>query len=573
MKHYQFKSLRARLIALLVVPVILILVAAGLGGFFYARNRIIEQWNKRVMLQLEQATHEIETRLSKPVELMTLFSNSGADPTTVNLLEAIVRRLETQPGVVRVNLNWHAAAGDALRHGGRGMAMGHDRMMHFARGTFARISPPTVDEFTNQQTVSMTLILLDASDTAVGNLEIVLEFGFLVSGITANPWWQSAMACIAERATGRIVLASGLMKGRTLLGGTGSPLERSIKTEITQKTVGTLWDGGHPPERVAGFHSLRTFPWVLVVFADGKTILSPIINFRNGFIIGALILIALVVGIIHLNIGRISETIQYLARRAITVAAGDYGEQIRMDARDEIGQLAQSFNTMIEGLREKELIHRTFGRYVDPDFARSLLEHPEAGRLGGRRQEVAILMTDIRGFTPMTENLSPEDTIEVLNGYFSAMIPLIQQYRGIIVDFVGDGILAFFEPIDEPLADATDRCLRCAFEMHAAIERLNREMADRGLPALGMGMGINNGPVVVGNIGSEARKKYGIVGAAVNITQRIQGQADAGQIVVSRSVVEMVESRVTVIRDFSASLKGIASSVRLYAVAPKIEPV
>jgi class 3 adenylate cyclase len=84
-----------------------------------------------------------------------------------------------------------------------------------------------------------------------------------------------------------------------------------------------------------------------------------------------------------------------------------------------------------------------------------------------------------------------------------------------------------------------------------------------------MGMGINSGPVVVGNIGSEARKKYGIVGATVNITQRIQGQADAGEVVVSESVFKMVASSVTIIRDFSASLKGVASTVKLYAIALK----
>jgi adenylate cyclase len=231
--------------------------------------------------------------------------------------------------------------------------------------------------------------------------------------------------------------------------------------------------------------------------------------------------------------------------------------------------LAESFNTMIEGLREKEMIQRTFDRHVDPDFARILLKQPEAGRLGGRRQEATILMADIRGFTPMTANLPPEATIEVLNGYFPAIIPLVQQYRGIIVDFVGDGILAFFDPIDEPLAETTNCCLQWAFDMHAAIDQRNREMTARHLPALSMGMGINSGPVVVGNIGSEARKKYGIVGAAVNITQRIQGQADAGEVVVSRSVFEMVESHVAVLRDFSAPLKGVTSAMQLYAVVPQ----
>jgi class 3 adenylate cyclase len=153
------------------------------------------------------------------------------------------------------------------------------------------------------------------------------------------------------------------------------------------------------------------------------------------------------------------------------------------------------------------------------------------------------------------------------------MIPLIQKYRGIIVDFVGDGILAFFEPINESLPEATQRCLQCAFDMHAVIGQLNRELEAGHLPALKMGIGINCGPVVVGNIGSETRKKYGIVGAAVNVTQRIQAVADAGEVVISSSIFEMADTQITVLRNFSAPLKGVASTMHLYAVVPKTTQV
>ena len=250
------------------------------------------------------------------------------------------------------------------------------------------------------------------------------------------------------------------------------------------------------------------------------------------------------------------------------LAAGNYGDKITVSSQDEIGRLAGSFNTMVEGLKERDAIRNTFGLYVDPDFARALLNQPEAGRLGGKRQEVAILMADIRGFTPMAERLSPEATIEVLNRYFSAIIPLVQERGGIIVDFVGDAILVFFEPIDDSLSATAQRCVRCAFDMHATMGHLNRQLEALDLPALNMGIGINSGPVVVGNIGSEERKKYGIVGAAVNATQRIQGQSDAGEVVVSEAVHGMVASQVGVTRAFSTSLKGVPSPVQLYALEP-----
>lgn len=568
MKPYYFKTLRARLTALLISPVVLILLAAGISAFFYARDVLLDQWNQGIMLKLEQATHEIDTRLAKPLELMEMFSQSGAARPDVSLLEAIVRELETLPGVVRTNMKWHFSATGRQDQEGRYTAMGRGRFMRFHRGAFTKISPPTVDKVIDEQTVSITMVLMDAYDTPVGNLEIVLKFDYLVADITANVWWQNAVACIADRASGKIILASGLMQGREQLGETGDPMEDKLRGLIDREPAGTILGPGVPPERVAGFHRLEIFPWSLVVFANGKTILAPIINFRNGFIIGAAVLVLVVYGIIRLNVDRMSETVRGLSQQAEMLAAGDYGDKIPVQSHDEIGRLAHSFNTMLDGLKERDAIRNTFGLYVDPEFARALLNQPEAGRLGGRRQEVAILMADIRGFTPMAERLSPEETIDVLNRYFSAIIPLVQKHGGIIVDFVGDAILVFFEPMDDSLAATAQRCVRCAFDMHATMGHLNRQMESLDLPTLNMGIGINSGPVVVGNIGSEERKKYGIVGAAVNTTQRIQGQSDAGEVMVSEAVYGMITSQVGVARTFSTSLKGVPSPVQLYVIEP-----
>ena len=565
-KPYRFKTLRSRLTVLLVSPVVLILLAAGIWGFIYARNAMLQQWTEHVMLQLEQAAGEIEMGLSWPVELMKLFAQSGADGTSTNLLAALEQKMNTLPGVVGVHANWHGPPGDRQPDfTSKGLAA--KRFRRFHRGAFTRISPPAIDEDTGKRSVSINMMLMDASDTPVGNLEIVMLFEALVADITSDPWWQSATACIADRATGNIVLASGLMQGRRQLGETGDGLEHAVKDAMGQKSAGILPGKGKPPERIAGFHSLDTFPWALVAFAEGQTILAPIIHFRNGFIIGAGILVLIIFIIIRFNVDRISAAVRKLSDRAGTIAAGEYEEKIGVGGRDEISQLADSFNTMIDGLKERDAIRNTFGLYVNPDFARALLKRPDAGRLGGRRREVAILMADIRGFTPMTEKMPPEETIDVLNRYFSAIIPLIKNHQGIIVDFVGDGILVFFEPIAESLATTTQRCVRCAFAMQRAMVLLNQKLDQRSLPEITMGIGINSGPVVVGNIGSETRKKYGIVGSSVNITQRIQGQSHSGEVVLPRDVYRLVQSDVVVQRSFSASLKGVASEVQLVAIA------
>jgi adenylate cyclase len=174
------------------------------------------------------------------------------------------------------------------------------------------------------------------------------------------------------------------------------------------------------------------------------------------------------------------------------------------------------------------------------------------------------MFADVRGFTPIAETLSPEATIHLVNRHFARMIDVIQDHRGIIVDFLGDAILAFFDPLDGPLEPVVQRAISSALELQGAIEAEN--LVEPENPALHMGIGLNAGEVVVGNIGSESRAKYGIIGAAVNLTHRIQGQAQGGEVVVSEMVLHHSEKTVAVKRTFQTSLKGIAHPVMLYVV-------
>ena len=256
--------------------------------------------------------------------------------------------------------------------------------------------------------------------------------------------------------------------------------------------------------------------------------------------------------------------IQQIAAKAAQVAKGDYGEPLAVTSREEIGQLALGFNDMIAGLKERDFISNTFGRYVDQEIARELLSRPEASRMGGVKREVVILFADVRGFTPIAETLSPEATISLINRYFSRMIEVIQAHRGIIVDFLGDAILAFFDPLDGPMEPVVQRAIHCALKLQTAIKAEN--LAEPGYPALHMGVGLHAGEVVVGNIGSESRAKYGIIGSAVNLTHRIQGQAKGGEVVVSEMVFHHCEETLAVSRTLDTALKGIAHPVKLYVV-------
>jgi class 3 adenylate cyclase len=264
----------------------------------------------------------------------------------------------------------------------------------------------------------------------------------------------------------------------------------------------------------------------------------------------------------------VSRPLRRLMAATEKIEAGDYDHQVPITGHDEFAHLSQAFNRMLEGLRERDYIRNTFGRYIDPEVARELLRRPETATLGGNKREVAIVMADIRGFTAICEALSPAQTLSWLNAYFSAMITVIIKHRGIIIDFVGDAILFFIGPLEENLAQAAGRAVRCAFDMQRQTAVLNAEIQSTPLPAVETGIGINAGPVIVGNIGSKDRIKYGIVGSPVNITQRIQEHAGPGEIVVSSALLAQARSELRVLRRFNARIKGFREPITLYAIAP-----
>ena len=341
-------------------------------------------------------------------------------------------------------------------------------------------------------------------------------------------------------------------------------MELAMVKAMKEKPYGALMGEGYIPQHVIGYYKLKAAPWAIMLHAQGSQILAPIFRFRFYYMMGGILCLAVILVLIRLGVRPVVMSIRQIADKAAQVAKGDYGEPLAVNSRDEIGQLTFGFNNMISGLKERDFISNTFGRYVDQEIARELLSRPEASRMGGVKREVVILFADIRGFTPLAETLSPEATINLVNRHFARMIDVIQAHRGIIVDFLGDAILAFFDPLDGPMGPVVQRAISSALKLQATIEAEN--LAEPGYPALHMGIGLHVGEVVVGNIGSESRAKYGIIGAAVNLTHRIQGQAQGGGVVVSEMAFHHCEETLTVSRTFKTALKGVAHPVILYVV-------
>ncbi len=562
----MIRSLQERLALFLLLPAALLLFAVGFLGFLYARGIMLNQWREAAILRLERAAHHIDMRLTQPMMRIKMFQQAADQQEMSNVQEWIIDRLRELDGVSRVNLEWLAEEPLEMRMPGRGMGMGRRGMMRFHHASISEVTAPVYDAQAGEETVSLISNLEDENGKKVGELKVTMRFDYLMQDIRALGWWQSDMAYLVDPSGRYLAKSEATKKGHVRLGETSDPLELAILEQMQEKPFGTILGPGHPPEKVGGFYRIEHAPWTMVLFAPGEKILAPIIKFRFYYALAGSLCIALILLLIRLVGGKMVRSIGEISKAAEQVTSGKYGDPLPVKTRDEIGRLTQSFNTMVRGLKERDFISNTFGRYVDQEIARELMRRPEASRLGGEKRAVAILMSDLRGFTPLSETLSPDVTIRMLNRYFARIIETIQKHQGIIVDFFGDALLVFFDPLEGPVAPVIDSSVKCALEMQRVMEIFNAESRAEHLPELKMGIGLNAGEVVVGNIGSETRAKYGIVGSAVNMTQRVQSKANGGEVVVSESIYSSVRDRLVVKKSFEAQLKGIEGSAKLYVV-------
>jgi len=218
-----------------------------------------------------------------------------------------------------------------------------------------------------------------------------------------------------------------------------------------------------------------------------------------------------------------------------------------------------------ERLRLVNFIRETFGRYLSKKVVDEILEMPEGRKIGGRKKTVTILMSDLRGFMSLSETRDPEELVRLLNRYLERMSKVILDHDGMIDEFIGDAILVVFG-VPESRDDDAMRAVACGLSMQNALIDLNKEIALEEYPPLEMGIGINTGTVIVGNIGSEARLKYGIVGAAVNTAARIESNTVGGQVLIGESTYRLVQESLTTEAPQTVMMKGMKRPLVNYPV-------
>ena len=244
---------------------------------------------------------------------------------------------------------------------------------------------------------------------------------------------------------------------------------------------------------------------------------------------------------------------------------GNLSVQVPVQTKDELGLLAGAFNDMIVGLREKERVTNILGKYVSPEVAKKILESGEGVALKGERRDCVIMFTDIRGFTAMSENMAPEKLVADLNEYFSLMVDVVLKYEGTLDKFIGDAIMAVWgAPV--PFEDKELRAVQCALDMQAVLARYNQVRLQNNRPALTMGIGINAGVVVSGNLGSDKRTDYTVIGEEVNLASRLCSKATPGQTLISESTYHKLKGLIDVKPLDPIPLKGFTEPVKVYEV-------
>ncbi|MDR3249194.1 MAG: adenylate/guanylate cyclase domain-containing protein [Treponema sp.] len=237
--------------------------------------------------------------------------------------------------------------------------------------------------------------------------------------------------------------------------------------------------------------------------------------------------------------------------------------------RQKIKQL-NVFNTNLQEMVEEETkkvlaLNETFGRYLSDEIVKDLLDTPDGLSLGGKKQNITIMFTDIRGFTSMSEMMGVEDAVTMLNHYFSVMVDVIHKYRGTVIEFLGDGILAIF---GAPVAyeNHIDSAVACAVEMQISMDEVNEWNLKNRYPILEMGVGINSGETIVGNIGSPKSMKYNVIGNNVNLASRIENFSTGGQIWISEGSYSGMKSVLKVGQSLEVSPKGVKTPITVYQI-------
>ena len=306
----------------------------------------------------------------------------------------------------------------------------------------------------------------------------------------------------------------------------------------------------------------------VLTVADAELLLEPVAETTRRNVYLSVIVLFIAVMFVWFFSKSISKPVKILARAAGQIERGEYELDLKAKTRDELGLLTTSFMQMGKGLAERERLKDSFGRFINKQIAELAMKGELA--LGGETKNTTIFFSDIRSFTAISEKLEPAEVVEFLNEYMTAMVDCVNDTHGVVDKFIGDAIMAVWgapTSAGSPQQDALN-CIRAAMRMRAALIVFNRGRGGDKKPIIRIGCGINSGPVVAGQIGSQQRMEYTVIGDAVNLASRTEAlnKPMGTDILITEYTYELVKDHVLVEEMPSVTVKGKEKPLKMFAV-------
>lgn len=266
---------------------------------------------------------------------------------------------------------------------------------------------------------------------------------------------------------------------------------------------------------------------------------------------------------------RVTRPLLALRAAVEEIGKGNLEVKVRADSKDEFGAVARAVNSMAEGLRERETVKSAFARYVSHQVLDTVLHSGALPEVKGVRRKVTVLFADIRGFSTMAEGMRPEEVVQLLNEYFEKMVQVVFRNQGTLDKFLGDGLMVIFgAPQEDPYQE--EHALQTALEMQEQIRLLCEKWKTEGRTPIRIGIGINSGTAIVGNIGSSRRMEYTAIGDTVNLASRLESatkELGAG-ILLSEYTYNAVRGAFQTTNRGTIQIKGRRDPVQVYALDP-----
>lgn len=285
--------------------------------------------------------------------------------------------------------------------------------------------------------------------------------------------------------------------------------------------------------------------------------------------VGLITIVGLIAGILFtvVLVNFMVKPIKQLVKGVNKIGEGNYDVIIATKSHDEIGDLTKAFNTTAKSLKEKELLKGAFSTYVSDKVMQEVLKDPNKLQLHGKKVKATMLFTDIRGFTSMSENLQPEEVVSVINEYLTLQTDKVFKWEGLLDKFVGDCVMAVYG-VPFPKNDDSYRAVRTAMDIREGVEKMNAIRKRRNMICVQIGIGVNTGDVVSGNMGSPQKMDYTVIGDNVNLAARLEANAPGGQIYVSESTYMETKEYIEYEELPSIMVKGKKEPIKIYS--PKL---